>query len=199
MNERMPRSMPMQLFRSMSSSGGFAGGVDFDHETGEPRTGSLLLQDHALDVVGVRYVTVGTDRYRSDFRKSERTPAGQARVVIHVEAFGLVRHRSKFAHTLPFQPPSLVVILSVCFEHCQIFVDLTDRLLGSVRRYVREGWPLLFPVGQFRVLIVDTRSVVVVRAIVVTDCVVADLSMDVDVSPRFAGGFRVGIRRKRSV
>ena len=102
---------------------------DFDHEAGEPRAGSILLENRAFDVLGVRQVAVSANRYLADFRESERTEL-LARRVIAVETFRLVRHRPNFARPLPLEPSGLATILPVLKEHLQILVDLTHRLLA---------------------------------------------------------------------
>lgn len=133
--------------------------------------------------------------FRREFFQRECRPILVARRVIDVEASGfVVRHRAEFARTLPFQPPSLAAVFAVALERLQIRVDLRDRLLGGMGRDLRKGWPLAFPAGEFVDLVELTRTVIVVRTIVLADGVITNLPVDIDVSPRFACGLGVGIR-----
>ncbi|ERG97926.1 MAG: hypothetical protein J07HQX50_01958 [Haloquadratum sp. J07HQX50] len=86
-----------------------------------------------------------------------------------------------------------MAILSPTVLHLDVLVYLRNGLLGSVCRDLRKERPPLFPVGEFAVLVVGSWPVSVVVRVVIPNGVVAYLSMHSDVTPRFAGGFLVGI------
>ena len=73
-------------------------------------------------------------------------------------------------------------------------MNLRNDLLGGVCRNFGKERPPLFPVGEFAVLVLVGWPVSVVVGVVVADGVVPYLPIDFDMTPRFVGGFLVGIR-----
>jgi hypothetical protein len=87
-----------------------------------------------------------------------------------------------------------VAVFSPPLLRLDVPVNLRNGLLGGVCRDFRKERPPLFSVGEFAMLVVGGWPVSVVVCVVVADGVVPYLSMDFDVTPRFAGGFLIGIR-----
>jgi len=92
-----------------------------------------LFQNNLVNLIYWWDVAVCANLEPADFLNSKSHESVVARVVIHVEATGLiVRHRPKFAFRLPLQSPDIGAVISPFLEGHKIAVNLTNGLLCGV-------------------------------------------------------------------
>lgn len=81
---------------------------------------------------------------------------------------------------MPFEPTNVVALLFLLMKIREVAVKASDGGLGGLRVQFTEHWPLSLPFGEFVVLVVLARIVVLWAVCVVPADVVVELAMNVE-------------------
>lgn len=151
----------------------------FETERDEPLTRGFLFEGGFFDRGVVRNRARVPDSHPPNFAEPNVCVLVVAPLFIEVKARLIVRDASVVAGCLPFEPTDSVPLFFEFTQDSEIVVEASDGGLCSFRVCFCEHWPLAFPLGEFVVLVVLARFVVLGTVRVVPADVVVELAMNV--------------------